>query len=431
MKAGAAVRAIELEAGLPLGGYAARQVPATGTSRALTARALVLSNDDTRSACVIVTLDLVHAPVDLVEQVRSEVTKSIGIASERVLVSAIHTHCGPRDITKRTNPALVARIARIAAATATDAFVGVGPARLVSGEAGPVDIGRSRRDTGTTVDDSVQVLLIEAIESGRPSGRPVAAVVNMACHPTVLDHTTLSYDSDFVGALREDVERSIGGVCIYLQGFAGDINPVCLEHSLADVRRVGARAAAPVIRMLTSLLGTGRPGSVANLSVGMDVVVDAGASQLHDGKVTVRSSRVVVVARDRAEPIDRPAATVSAVEAERWIFDLANQGHEHTRSSDPLPSGRTVPKLEVQTISIGDELVIVALPGEPLSAVRKLVTRGLPGRFVLTVGYSNAAPGYLPTREDFPRSGYEVGATRFAPGTVERLAEAAVELARR
>jgi hypothetical protein len=117
------------------------------------------------------------------------------------------------------------------------------------------------------------------------------------------------------------------------------------------------------------------------------------------------------------------------VEAERWVFGLADQGSPHTKSSDPLPTNDSgAPTLEVQTITLGDDLAIVGLPGEPVNAVRHLVTAAVPHTFIMTVGYANAACGYLPTVEQIPQSGYEVGAMRFAPGTTEALVHAVIAM---
>src|SRR6185295_10965514 len=57
------------------------------------------------------------------------------------------------------------------------------------------------------------------------TGRPLAAIVNYACHPTTLAWENTLISPDYVGALREVVERTAGMPCIFLQGASGDIGP--------------------------------------------------------------------------------------------------------------------------------------------------------------------------------------------------------------
>jgi hypothetical protein len=78
---------------------------------------------------------------------------------------------------------------------------------------------------------------------------------------------------------------------------------------------------------------------------------------------------------------------------------------------------------------MGAGLRIVALPGEPLAASASRLREQL-GDGLMLAGYANHSASYLPPAEEFERSGYEVGSTRYARGTVERLADAAVNMIR-
>lgn len=93
-----------------------------------------------------------------------------------------------------------------------------------------------------------------------------------------------------------------------------------------------------------------------------------------------------------------------------------------------LPSGATS-TLPVQVLTIGENLRLVALPGEPLHGAAARLRNAL-GDGVLLVGYAHRAESYLPCLSDFDHLGYEVGSTRYQPGTVERLVEAAIDMVR-
>jgi hypothetical protein len=55
------------------------------------------------------------------------------------------------------------------------------------------------------------------------NGRCLATVVNYACHPTILAWENSTISPDFVGAMREVVERETSAPCLFLQGASGEL----------------------------------------------------------------------------------------------------------------------------------------------------------------------------------------------------------------
>jgi hypothetical protein len=82
---------------------------------------------------------------------------------------------------------------------------------------------------GGTADDTVWVARVT-----RDDGRPVAALVNYACHPTTLAWENRLISPDFPGATRQTVEQVLGAPCVFVQGASGDLGP---RHGyVGDVR---------------------------------------------------------------------------------------------------------------------------------------------------------------------------------------------------
>src|SRR5262249_45217026 len=69
-------------------------------------------------------------------------------------------------------------------------------------------------------DDTVLVAKVVA-EGGRLAG----TLVNYACHPTPLAWENALLSPDYVGAMREVVEKHTGVPCVFLQGASGDLGP--------------------------------------------------------------------------------------------------------------------------------------------------------------------------------------------------------------
>ncbi|QEW04318.1 hypothetical protein [Microbacterium lushaniae] len=311
---------------------------------------------------------------------------------------------------------------------------------LVRGEFSAPGLARSRRDPAAPVDDSGSVLSAVA-----PTGELIATLVSFACHPTLLTADNLEYSRDYPGVVRDTVEEFCGGTAIFLQGFAGDVNPVFQDHSARDMQLFGKQIGAAAASAALSGLRYAQPAFTMNLS--RDAVLP-----VRDGSPSVmlpvdRMSATIAHVDVDAKPIVGPdasrralevalAAEISArSEGEReravavrqacWIDDLM-ASHSPVLGIDfPRGGHNTLP---VQVFRVGPMLQIIALPGEPhISTARSL--RARVGDTALLVGYANAAPSYLPPAEAFAEHGYEVGSTRYALGTVERLADAAVRLA--
>ncbi|MEZ6133848.1 MAG: hypothetical protein R3C53_02950 [Pirellulaceae bacterium] len=57
------------------------------------------------------------------------------------------------------------------------------------------------------------------------TGTTLGTIINYACHPTTLAWENTLISPDWVGAMREVVEQTEGGLCLFLQGASGDLGP--------------------------------------------------------------------------------------------------------------------------------------------------------------------------------------------------------------
>ena len=65
-------------------------------------------------------------------------------------------------------------------------------------------------------------MLIARIDDA--DGKPIAHLVNFAAHPTMLPAKLREFSHDFPGFLAQHVEKELGGLCLFLQGAAGDLS---------------------------------------------------------------------------------------------------------------------------------------------------------------------------------------------------------------
>jgi hypothetical protein len=252
-------------------GYANRKCgPATGTHDPLYAKVLVLEAANSRLA--IVTLDLGSI---VAENLRRDVAQKLGIPV--LLLAASHTHSGPQYLAPAgtgaglppggapPSPYLLEIEGKIFEAV-RQAAASTFPARLGVGR-GSLQLGYNRllvRDDGRAravfnnleripygpVDPEYIVLRVDD-----EAGNPKAVLVHYACHAVVLGPTNCKYSADFPGAMQAKVEAEMKGVqCMFVQGGAGDINPLFLarkgndEEDFAVVATMGNLLAAEVLK---------------------------------------------------------------------------------------------------------------------------------------------------------------------------------------
>jgi neutral ceramidase len=436
VRAGAAVIDITPGVGIAMGGYGARTGVSTGIHDPLHVRTLVL--DDGETALVLAVCDLVGVPAELATQARELIAADLGIPGDSVCVAATHTHSGPLLRTAGVED-YIAVTARKIAGSVRVARSRMQPVTLKLGTVGVTTISQNRRHPDAPIEDTATMLLA-APEGG---GEPVATLVNYACHATVLEYDNLLYSADFPGAMARAVERAVGGVAIYVQGAAGNINPVWMRHDFREVERVGGILGAAAARVAHELRPLGEGQWAVNLSWSEQTPKEpAPGSLLRDVRLGA-ARRTLDVPRRSLRPLAEIEAEMAALESplaalpeddrdtRRVIRPRLNalRMDRSQRLSDPAAPGQ-VETVELQAFRIADACAVVMLPGEFFVELGEQLRREAGVAHLLVCGYANMTAGYFPTEEAFPQGGYEAGRARFAPGVGPMLAREAAALVR-
>jgi hypothetical protein len=195
----------------------------TGVHDDLEVRVLSLRNDNEK-LFVFVTLDLMGFSYEDVLRLR----ESVDIPGAEIFVISSHTHSGPDTIgfygpTLFRLPLLNGRdenyidfvIARSGQAIARS-LRNLTPVALRLG-ARETDLMQSK--IGPIVDREVSVLLFKSIDTGQT----VATLVNFACHPTTLSRKNSLVSSDFVGPLRDLLDRELDTTTLFVNGALGGV----------------------------------------------------------------------------------------------------------------------------------------------------------------------------------------------------------------
>ncbi len=434
--AGAGTANITPEIGIPMGGYGARQGTSTGIHDRLFARTVAFA--DGATTLVISVCDLVGVGAQVVDRVRQLAAAELALPPANVLVAATHTHSGPLAVNPAEPTPFTETLARGILRSIKDAVAALQPVSLRVGTVTVDTISQNRRDPAGPI-ETVATVLAATPESG---GRPVVTLVNYACHSTVLEYDNMQYSPDFPGAMVRFCEREIGGTAVYLQGAAGDINPVWMRHDFAEVERVGGILGAAATRLIHELEPLGNGQWCINLSWSEDIEKPAAGTLLTSAPLAATQLILELPRRPKRSQADLEAE-IDQLEGQRSAAADLTARHELTARINQLrtewavasrpangPPRAAVALAEVQAMRLSEDCALVSLPGEFFvetgNAIR--AASGIPN--LLIAGYANAMLGYVPPESAFALAGYEVGRADLEPTAERAISEAAVAAVR-
>lgn len=418
-------------------GYLRRAESAREHSDPLLITAVVFESP-TCSAAVLAA-DLAGQDTEAADAMRQAVAALIPVPAENVLINASHTHGGlwaradgaklggGSDVFTDAEKAYVQRLPHDFATAAMLAWNARRPARVAGGTGRVEGLAVNRRERtadGRTIlgwnpelqmDDETPTIRIDDF-----AGEAIATVTAFGCHPVVVGPEVPVTSSDFVGPLRRRVEEIRGGVCVFLQGAAGNVLPLeafhdhdgphepmghrlGLEaaHAVADadplsrtIERINYGSVTPIslYRKRIDAVQPEQPLAVTRVIVDLPLLQPPTQQELK----AELAERELALATAEREGADR-----SVTNPIRYHINWINTMLSHS----DLPSWRTTPG-ELWAMRVGD-CAIIATPGEVFSEIGAQVRARSPFATTLFAGYSQGILGYMATAAEYPHGGYE------------------------
>lgn len=446
----------------PVGMYhrmwgAAAHDRSTGIHRPLRATVVVMRPLDRSRQTVLVSLDhcLLRAPE--MEDLLSETCRLTGLSRSELLVTFSHTHSAgylSRDRADFPGGDLIGPYLDSLPSKIDEAF----RAAQISSQPATLTYGSTTCEMGSQRDyldearghyvcgfnpDAAEPLPLNVVRVTADNA-VLATIVNYPCHTTTLAWENTLVSPDYVGALRDVVERETAVPCLFLLAPCGDIGPrdgYVGDTSVADRngRQVGFAALSVLAGMNPAetdhvyqgpvfsgaTLGNWRHqpwtaerfastavAKQAALTVSLPYLSSlpklAAAEQLH--RELIAEERTAREAGHGEE-----SATLRAkVERQRRLLDRIR----------PLPQGANYP-LPTWAWQWGDAFWFAA-EGEPYHFLQSELIRRFPHRPLIAITLANGTNvSYLPTREAYSKPQlYQPEVALVAPGGLETLTEA-------
>ena len=234
-------------------------------------RVTALSIKASNGTVVLVALDIGALSEEMTGQIRAAVQRDHNIPPENVCINVSHAHSAPTVVSlptwaKGIDTAYAPYVNRVISETiqcVDDSLKSSRDAKLYTGR-GTAGIGRTRNNKAAGLDQTLDVIVAKADD------KTIATVFSVACHPVLVYGNAVS--ADYPGVTRGLIEYNHSGIAMFLQGFAGQTDPLgdlqtTGENLYAAVRSVLEGTLTPIVgplmgrRSMTQLPLTGLPSN--------------------------------------------------------------------------------------------------------------------------------------------------------------------------
>jgi len=413
--------------GIELTGFAGRG-PSVGLGDELYATALLL--DDGRERVAIVHLDLLGVDAEWSRATRELMARRGRLPAESILLCCTHTHYGPtgrgagEDPRESSEAAYMAELRYKLAGLLQEAKAHLTPVTVRLGR-GASDIGINRRERlpdgrtilGRNPEGAIdrEVILVRL---DRPSGEPLACLLNFAAHPVSQTHRGRLISADFPGYARQVVEDLTGARCLFLQGACGNINSVIMEEGLESPRTLGTRLGAAAV----AAYETARPIDATPIGVA-----------LQQAKLPAKTYGSLEEAQAAVEGLEGEAARARADGNPGRLWWAEQRLKRAVACRESLRTGKPLPPVAAPAwgLALG-EIGLATGPGEIFCEIGMAVKAAGVLPQTLYVSNTNASIGYVPVADAYPEGGYEVeSASRVGPAAAAILTRASISVLRR
>jgi neutral/alkaline ceramidase-like enzyme len=415
MKTGIAQIDITPKPGVRLSGFAARTQPSVGILDPLYAKALYLTEGDTK--LLWLHCDLIGFEREIVLSMRRWARTALELRGDQVILSATHTHSGPCTI--RLNGAgtydedyveqllgWLKEAAQAAVRRTTSCVVSAVESRLA--------LAIDRRNTPTSHTDP----RVGAVGFRRENGDFVAVIVNYPIHPVALGSSNRYLSADIPGQAALSLSAQLPGrpMVLVSNGACANLNPPAENVSFDQIKAWGRQIADTVADLLPDALPLPADLRVTArvIPLPMDTLTAAGIKEFA-GKALQDSKSIAKWGDTYSNVVTHWRDSMTAT---------VNAGHAISHSD-----------AELFAISFG-KIILLGANAEVFSEFTDWL-RASDKRHIYLLGYANGTLGYLPARSNYLEGGYEVdvahlfyGGFRPKAGGLELLAKEAGKLLR-
>ena len=256
------------------------------------------------------------------------------------------------------------------------------------------------------------------------AGKIVATLVNYAAHPTSLGGGNRLVSPDYVGAMRDLIERETGGAtCIFLHGADGDLTPRrSFEDDVEAAEQNGRELGYAALSVLAGLFPPGHRMVFAGKE-------ESGATLGRWQLEPFEPDKTLAI---RCETVLLELNALPSISECRSAMEMAPDGFERERAERRLAIREKLDEGDSHALPIYvwrlGRSVLVGAPVEFYSDVQVALRARFPELTVAVLDVCNGFLNYLPREEDYSRDTYPVRIALFSRGSMEHARDKAAEM---
>ena len=400
----------------------------------------VAFTDEFDQTILMFTSDFVVSPLDITKEGREMVSEATGVPFDNITVTGTHTH-NMIDTSYTNMESVILWIKRYKEAmveAANQAMADRKPAKLSWTTADLTGFNFVRHyytDLGESVGDNHGSLavgkLVEHVSEAnhimsilivdREEAKPLL-VTNWRSHAHTSGHYSPTFkeiSADFVGYVREYMDKNTDYLFAYYQGDSGNINP--FTRLSADIEE-----GSPLI---PKEYGTAMAERIlSEMDANPHEEVKSGAVSVvtykFEGEVNHTMDQYAASGQELRDKWNQDGDTNYVLQAGK-AYGIESPYHASAIASRAT-QGKTT-SFPVYATRIG-EFAFTNVPLECFDTNGNYVRENSPTKYTFFIGYSNQHNGYLPSQYGYEYGCYESDIGTYKPGTGEVLASKLVDM---
>ena len=407
---------------------------AEGVHRPCFASCLVFQDDSGGNELVLLALDACIFAQEEVMRLSAAIQAGCGLAPGRLIIHPSHSHSVPTYVRKHADrpgghliapylealPSICEKLVREARSTATQSTLS-----WAYGHCGLaynrdfIDPANGREVCGLNLlakaDDTLLVGRITDL-----TGKVKATIVNYACHPVSLGGANRLISPDYVGAMRETIERhTAGAICVFFHGPSGDLTPRrSYEADVAAPEQNGRELGYAALSALSSMFPPGQQLQYQG--------IEESGTPLGVWRLVPKPSVNTAICAERMttrlplkEMPSRAAIEAQLSQAtERYEIERL----ERTLGRRELAGEGTQGEFYLNVWRLGDAFLVL-VPAEAYSQLQRELRASHPDAAVAVLNLASGTYMYLPPRPSYQRPDvYPVRVALYEAGSLEHIA---------
>ena len=412
---------------------------AEGVHRPCYASCLVFQDESGGNELVLLALDACILAQKEVIRLTAAIQAGCGLAPGQLIIHPSHSHSVPSYVRKHADrpgghliapyldalPALCQGLIRDARSAATESTLS-----WTYGHCGLaynrdfIDPANGREVCGLNLLAKADDTLLVGRVTDR-TGKVTATLVNYACHPVSLGGANRLISPDYVGAMRETVEKhTAGAICVFFHGPSGDLTPRrSYEADVAVPDQNGRELGYAALSALTSMFPPGQQLQYQG--------IEESGTALGVWRLCPKPSVNRAISAERMTtrlPLKQmPSRAAIELQLKNATERYEIERLERTLGRRELAGEGTQGEFYLNVWHLGDAFLVL-VPAEAYSQLQLDLRARHPDAAVAVLNLASGTFMYLPPRTSYQRPDvYPVRVALYESGSLEQIAGLAAD----